>query len=83
MLSALQGLLAPCGVVEPYDMALSAEGVEYRRVWRHRVAAQPRAVCDLAGEVVEIHAGSAYVNPLEPLLHAAGASVRVPLRGLT
>lgn len=82
VLSALHGLLAPPDVVEPYDMALSAKGVEFRRAWGHRVAAQLREVCDVAGKVVEIHAGSAYVDALEPLLHAAGATVRVPLRGL-
>ena len=82
VLSALHGLLAPSDVVEPYDMALAAEGVQFRRTWGQRVAAQLRDAYDLDGKVVEIHAGSAYVDALEPLLRAAGASVRVPLRGL-
>jgi len=41
-------------------------------------AALPR----LKGVTFEIHAGSAYVDPLEPLLTERGATVIVPLRGL-
>ena len=82
VLSALHGLLAPSDVVEPYDMALSAQGVQFRRAWGQRAATQLREACDLNGKVVEIHAGSAYVDALEPLLQADGANVQVPLRGL-
>lgn len=83
VISALHGLVAPGDVVAPYDMALAAQSVQFRRAWGHRVAAQLREICNLAGQTVEIHAGSAYVDVLEPLLLSAGASVRVPLRGLS
>lgn len=83
VLSALHGLLAPDAVVAPYDLALAAQGVGARRAWAQRVAGQLLDRLDLDGKTVEVHAGHAYVHDLEPLLRAAGASVVVPLRGLT
>ena len=83
ILSALHGLVHPDLVLEPYDMYLAGQSVTYRRQWALRVVSDLiAAVGRLEGRVIEIHAGAAYVDPLEPLLSAAGVGVRVPLRGL-
>jgi hypothetical protein len=83
ILSALHGLVRPDLVLEPYDMYLAGQPVTYRRQWALRVVSDLiAAVGPLEGRTIELHAGASYVEPLEPLLAAAGADVRVPLRGL-
>lgn len=84
ILSALHGLLDPDRTIEPYDMYLARQTAAYRRRWAAQVIADlAAAVGQLEGRVVEIHAGASYVDPLEPLLKAAGARTKTPLRGLT
>ena len=83
ILSALHGLVRPDQVLEPYDMYLAGQPVTYRRQWALRVVSDLiAAVGPLEGRTVEVHAGAPHVEPLEPLLSAAGVEVRVPLRGL-
>jgi hypothetical protein len=83
ILSALHGLVRPDQVLEPYDMYLAGQPVTYRRQWALAVVSDLiAAVGPLEGRSIEIHAGASYVEPLEPLLSAAGVDVRVPLRGL-
>jgi len=83
ILSALHGLVSPDQVLEPYDMYLAGQPVTYRRQWALRVVRDLiAAVGPLEGRTVEVHAGASYVEPLEPLLSAAGVGLRVPLRGL-
>jgi hypothetical protein len=83
ILSALHGLVHPDRVLEPYDMYLAGQTVTYRRQWALRVVSDlVAAVGPLAGTSIEIHAGASYVEPLAPVLSAAGVDVRVPLRGL-
>jgi hypothetical protein len=84
ILSALHGLVDPNQVLEPYDMYLAGQTHSYRRQWATRVVRDlVSAVGPLDGYVVEIHAGASYVDPLDPVLNAAGAHPLAPLRGLT
>lgn len=83
VLSAQHGLVAPTDVLDPYDLRLSKTSSEYRRVWGHRVIEALEAkVGPLAGIVVEIHAGAAYVDAVRGLLQSRGATVVEPLAGL-
>lgn len=84
ILSALHGLVHPDAELEPYDMYLPEQPATYRREWALSVVRALIAdLGDLDGRTVEIHAGSSYVDPLEPVLRAAGAEPVAPLRGLT
>lgn len=84
VLSAKHGLSAPTTVLEPYDLRLSTTPRGYRRTWGDRVVAQlTGAIGPLAGKVIEVHAGSAYVDPIRDQLRAMGAHVVEPLHGLT
>jgi hypothetical protein len=84
ILSALNGLVRPDTLLEPYDMHLASQPVAYRREWGKRVIHDLESdLGSLAGILLEIHAGAAYVDPLESVLHAHGASVLTPFRGLT
>ena len=83
ILSALHGLVDPDQVLEPYDMHLAKQTSAYRQQWAAQVIRDLTAsVGTLADRTIEIHAGAAYVDPLDPLLAAAGAQSRAPLRGL-
>lgn len=83
VLSAEHGLVAPDELLAPYDRRLSKSDREYRRVWGARVAAQlAAAVGPLSGKAVEVHAGSAYIEPIRQHLMAAGATLIEPLAGL-
>jgi hypothetical protein len=84
ILSAKFGLIAPHDVVAPYDMAMAAQSTDYRRVWGQWVAQQLIVVVGpLHTKLFEVHAGAAYVEPLEAALHAHGARLVAPLQGLT
>ncbi len=84
ILSAKHGLILPGEVVAPYDLAMARQSANYRSAWAGFVAEQlVTALGSLRGVHFEIHAGSAYVESLEPTLRAHGASVSAPLRGLT
>lgn len=84
ILSALHGLVDIERVLEPYDMALKEQSTAYRRDWGDRVVADLLRVSGIgAGSIVEVHAGSAYVDAIAPSLTAAGIDVSWPLRGLT
>jgi hypothetical protein len=82
ILSALHGLVDPEDVLDPYDMALAAQGAAYRSAWGKKVVAQLVSRVPALGLVIEIHAGSAYVDAIESELTRLGAAVSVPLRGL-
>lgn len=83
VLSAEHGLVAPDAMLAPYDRRLSESGREYRRAWGARVADQLAAAAGpLSGQTVEVHAGSAYAEPIRRHLTAAGATVIEPLAGL-
>ena len=83
ILSAEHGLVAPDELLAPYDLRLSTTPIEYRRAWGARVVKRlVQAVGSLDGTVIEVHAGSAYANPIRALLQERGAIVREPLAGL-
>ena len=81
ILSGKHGLLAPDSRIAPYDLALSDLSAAERRAWSKRVLENLAArVPTLNGNVIEIHAGKAYVEcGLEDGLREAGAIVHLPL----
>lgn len=88
ILSAKYGLLEPDRVVEPYDLAVHSLTDEERRVWALRVLRQQlpaflrrRRVNPALPLVLELHAGTVYLDPLEANLPAAW-SIDYPLRGM-
>jgi hypothetical protein len=84
VLSAKYGLLDPDEVVAPYDLALADQPVSYRRAWGEWVAEQLTLRFGvLTGRHFELHAGSAYTQPLAASLSARGATVATPLAGLS
>ncbi|GAA0628467.1 hypothetical protein GCM10009547_35140 [Sporichthya brevicatena] len=84
VLSAKYGLLAPGELVAPYDLAMASQSAGYRSAWAEFVTEQLiNALGSIRGVHFEMHAGAAYVGPLEPILRARGATVSAPLRGLT
>ncbi|MBY6364208.1 hypothetical protein HQ609_13960 [Rhodococcus corynebacterioides] len=84
ILSAEHGLVSPNEWLEPYNCYLPDMSREYRRSWGQKVATQlEAAVGPLTGVVVDIHAGSAYVESTEAALRPLGAVVVDQLRGLS
>lgn len=84
ILSAEHGLVDPGEWLEPYERYLTDTSREYRRVWGQKVAAQlERAMGSLAGLVIDVHAGAAYVESMAGALHEHGAEVVDQLQGLS
>lgn len=83
ILSALHGVVAPDDVLAPYDMALKDQSAGYRRQWGKRVVAElaTRGLL-VAGSVLEVHAGAAYVDAIATDVAARGARLIQPLAGL-
>ena len=82
VLSSRYGLVAPGTVVDPYDFPLARQPVAYRRTWAAQAVADlGSAAGDLAGLMIEIHAGSAHAEPVIAVLHQRGASTHWPQRG--
>ena len=84
ILSAKFGLLDPADVIGPYDVYLAGQSAAYRRAWGKFVAAQ-LAECEreLRGCTVEVHAGAAYLEPLQAPLAGMGATIVTPLAHLS
>jgi hypothetical protein len=83
VLSSRYGLVRPDQEVAPYDLPMARRPVGERRDWAEQVTGQLAAeLGSLRRTTFEIHAGSAYVEPLEAELTARGATVSAPLRGL-
>lgn len=85
VLSALHGLVHPDTVVAPYDQALANASLQERQDWAARVLAQVDEILgDVRGAVFEIHAGADYRSfGLVDGLRARGASVEIPIEGLS
>lgn len=84
ILSAEHGLVDPGEWLEPYERYLPDTSREYRRAWGQKVAAQlERAMGSLAGLVIDVHAGAAYVESMAGALHEHGAEVVDQLQGLS
>ena len=84
ILSAEYGLVSPEEWLEPYERYLPDTSRDYRRAWGEQVAEQlEAAVGSLRGLVIDVHAGSAYVESIEAALRPRGAHVFDQLKGLT
>ena len=83
ILSAEHGLVHPDEWLEPYEMYLGRTSSAYRAAWGERVAKRLEEVFgSLAGMVLDVHAGSAYVDPLKGALLPRSAKVQNQLVGL-
>ena len=83
ILSAEHGLVGPDEWLAPYERYLPDTPRSFRDAWGHWVVERlDLLVGGLAGRLVEIHAGAAYVEPIADRLRAKGCHVIVPLAGL-
>ena len=84
ILSAEHGLVAPDEWLAPYERYLADTTASYRSAWGGWVAARLDILAGpLSGKVVEIHAGSTYLDAIRPHLERLGARVVDPLHGLS
>ena len=82
-MSAEYGLVAPERWLAPYERYLPDESSSYREAWGRRVIDELESVeGSLKGKVIEIHAGSVYLNAIRSGLQSQGAIISDPLRGL-
>ncbi|MFB6145483.1 MAG: DUF6884 domain-containing protein [Candidatus Nanohaloarchaea archaeon] len=83
ILSAKHHLLDPEGEeIEPYDETLRDKGVDEKKQWSRKVLEQLKEN-DLLEHQLVIHAGKDYYKYLLPLLEEAGATYRIPTKGLS
>ncbi|OBK55139.1 DUF6884 domain-containing protein [Mycobacterium kubicae] len=83
ILSAEHGLVAPDEWLSPYERYLADTTMSYRAAWGAWVAARLELLGGpLQGKVIEIHAGSTYVDAVRPELERLGARLVDPLHGL-
>lgn len=87
ILSAAHGLVEPDRMLAPYDQSLNSMGRSARRAWAEKVLTSIDAEVGLhPGDVVEVHAGAAYLDfgLFDGLEARVGAGeVLVPTRGLS
>jgi hypothetical protein len=85
ILSAKHGLVEPDRVLSPYDETLTDLPRAARRAWSVGVLqALKQALGDVSGVVIELHAGSAYLNHgLVAGLRERGAVLERPVQGLS
>ena len=84
ILSAEYGLVAPDEWLSPYERYLSDTPAAFRSAWGIWVTARLQLLAGpLDGRVVEVHAGSAYIEAMRPHLEAQGATLLEPLRGFS
>jgi len=84
VLSAKHGILSPGQMIEPYDLALERMPARSRYQWSLSVLESLDVQVELiAGDVVEVHAGSAYRDfGLVDGLVQRGLTVKIPTSGL-
>ena len=83
ILSSEHGLLDPGSIIEPYDVYLAGQSADYRQAWGEWVAAKlTRMRGPINNLVIEVHAGTAYVDAIEEPLRRRGAVLLTPLAGL-
>lgn len=81
VVSARWGLVAPDGLIAPYDLHLADTSRAYRTAWASWVTEQLEATgTTRRGGTVEIHAGSAYVEVLRPALERRGVALVNPVK---
>jgi Family of unknown function (DUF6884) len=84
ILSAEHGLVAPDEWLAPYERYLPDTPSAFRQAWGMWVAERLDLLAGpLRTQVIEIHAGSAYIDPLRGHLATKGARLLEPLAGLT
>ncbi|GAA1854867.1 DUF6884 domain-containing protein [Asanoa iriomotensis] len=84
ILSAEHALVAPDEWLAPYERYLPDTPARYRGAWGQWVAERLDLLAGpLAGCVVEVHAGAAYVDAIAKPLSAKGASLVDTLQGLS
>jgi len=84
ILSAEHGVVAPDEWLAPYERYLAKTTAAYRSAWGGWVAARLDLLAGpLSDKVVEIHAGSKYLDAIRPSLERLGARVVDPLHGLS
>lgn len=84
ILSAEHGLVAPDEWLAPYERYLADTSPSYRSAWGGWVAARLDLLAGpLCDKLVEIHAGSLYLDTIRPYLEKLGARVIDPLHGLS
>lgn len=83
ILSAEHGLVAPNEWLAPYERYLPETPAYYRAAWGLWVASRLELLAGpLQDKVIEIHAGSTYLDAVRPELEKRGARVVDPLLGL-
>lgn len=83
VLSAKHGLMEPSVVTKPYEQTLVGAPAAVKKAWATKVLADLEAEVELAGAVVEVHAGKDYMDHgLRAGLIAVGAEVVEPTAGL-
>lgn len=83
ILSAEHGLVAPDEWLAPYERYLPETPASYRRAWGIWVAARLELLAGpLQDKIIEIHAGSAYLEVVRPELEKRDARIVDPLEGL-
>ncbi|MFP5219779.1 MAG: DUF6884 domain-containing protein [Actinomycetes bacterium] len=83
VLSAKHALVEPNELLAPYDVYLPEQSPAYRTAWGAWVVERLVALIGpLQGRLVEVHAGSAYIEPLRGPLTSHGARLHAPLAGL-
>jgi hypothetical protein len=84
ILSAEHGLVSPDEWLAPYERYLPDTPSAFRQAWGMWVTERLDLLAGpLRKKVIEIHAGSAYINPLRGHLATKGATLFEPLTGLT
>jgi hypothetical protein len=83
ILSAEHGLVDPDQPLDPYERTLNRMSADERAAWGRRVVrAIGERLGDLETKILEVHAGSRYVNAIEDEIGEAGGTVTVPLAKL-
>jgi hypothetical protein len=83
ILSALHGLVRPTQLLEPYDLELKMQPINYRRAWGEKVVDQLEVeLGSMSGQIVEVHAGAPYFDALRVPLGRRRAVLSTPLSGL-
>jgi hypothetical protein len=83
ILSAEYGLVPPDQWIAPYERYLPDTSPDYRAAWGSWVAAKLELLAGpVTSKIIEVHAGSTYLDAVRPHLEALGACVVDPLHGL-
>jgi Family of unknown function (DUF6884) len=85
ILSAEHGLLMPGDWIKPYDVRFTQLPLREQHQWGQRVVADivSKAGGDVDGWTIELHAEPSFVDLIRDPLEAQGATVLVPLAGLS